>query len=62
MTPDYAHGTHTKPHGFRVGILRMHIDLQIRDKLLNIDFGTVGQHVANSITGNGFTIMLIRQI
>ena len=27
--PDYALDTHTKPQGFRVGILRMYIDLQI---------------------------------
>ncbi len=50
--PDYALDTHTNPHGFRVGILRMYIDLQITDKLLNVDLGAVGQHVANGVTGS----------
>ena len=61
-TPDYALDTHTKPHGFRVGIfLRMYIDLQLTNKFPNVDLCAVRQHVANGITGDGLSIATSHQ-
>ena len=45
-----------------MGILRMYIDLQITDKLLNVDIGAVEQPVASGVTGNGLAIVACQQI
>ena len=60
--PDCTLDTHTKPHGFRVGIfLRMYIDLQLTNKFPNVDLCAVRQHVANGITGDGLSIATSHQ-
>ena len=42
--------------------LRMYIDLQLTDKLPNVDLGAVGRHVGNGIIGNGLAIVAGQQI
>ena len=60
--PDYALDTHTKPHRFRVGILRRYIDLQLTDKLPNVEIGAIGQHVTNGVAGTGLAFVSGRKI
>ena len=57
--PDYALDTHTKPHGFRVGIFEnpqfprseivFTIGHRLTDMLPSVGLGAVREHIANGV-------------